>query len=81
MSTRYVYSSEPKFYHQNGLTIDKRELPSNNSIKYFLNAILGSMIVKVNPIKRHKCTSMCMQMIQVMLGYPHCENLVMSGKL
>ena len=78
ISTRYVYACEPRFFHANGLKIERNLLPSKNAVKYFCNAILGSLVVKTNPLGKHKCSSLCSQPAQFYLGYPHADGLMNS---
>ena len=77
-STRYVYACEPRFFHSNGLRIERELLPSKNAVKYFCSAILGSLVVRANPPSKHKCSALCTQAAQFYLGYPHADGLLNS---
>ena len=71
MQTRYVYACEPAVYHRNGLKVNRRDLPSITATKYFINGILGELFTKLNPIGKHTCNSLCGQVVQLYIGFPH----------
>ena len=78
MQTRYVHACEPVVYHRNGLKVDKRDLPSVTATRYFINAILGDLFVKLNPIGKHTCNGLCGHVVQLYIGFPHSEDVKSS---
>lgn len=72
MSTRFVFATQPSMYHQNGLEVAKKDMPSMVNIKRFLSIVLERTMVDYNPADKHKCTALCGQPIQLLYGFPHC---------
>ena len=72
MSTRFVYAVQPIIYHQNGLEVAKRDMPSITNVKRFLSTVLERAMLDRNPPETHRCTALCRQPVQLLLGFPHC---------
>ena len=72
MSTRFVFATQSSMYHQNGLEVAKKDMPSMVNIKRFLSIVLERTMVDHNPTDKHKCTALCGQPIQLLYGFPHC---------
>ena len=71
MATRFIYAQPTTFYYGTGLKVSRRDEPSRMATQLFLNGLLEEMVVKVNPIRKHKCTSLCGQPVYIHLGFPN----------
>ena len=78
MATRFIYTSKPQLFHSNGLKLAKHERPSETATQYLLNAIISELLLKVNPSKKHNCTSLCGQPAQILIGFPHSADVISS---
>ena len=71
MATRIVYAQPTTFYYGSGLKVSHKDRPSKMATQLFLNELLEEMVLKVNPVKKHKCTSLCGQPVYIHLGFPN----------
>ena len=83
MTTKYTYACDPRVFHENGLLVGGREMPSaaeimGKEIKTFTNNILKKVILEANPIGHHKCNAFCRQEVQFLIGFPHSCDLKTS---
>lgn len=83
MTTKYTYACEPLMFHENGLMIGGRGMPTaanimGKAIKSFTNNLLKRVLLEANPIGHHKCNSFCRQEVQFLIGYPHSCDLKSS---
>ena len=75
MATRFVYTQPTTFYYGSGLKVSRSDEPSRMATQLFLNGLLEDMVVKVNPTRKHKCTSLCGHPVYVHLGFPNNRNV------
>ena len=75
MGTRFVYATPPTIYHQNGLEVAKRDMPSMVNVRRFLTTLIERVMVDRNPVDKHRCSAICGQPIQLILGFPHCSEV------
>ena len=78
MTARFIYANTPLVYHQNGLQMDKNERPKDSLTKLFINNLIGGFLLRNNPANKHKCTSLCGQPTQFMMGFPHSSEVKSS---
>ena len=75
MATRYVFAQEATFYHACGLKIPRNSLPSKLATEYFFSELIDDILITENPVRKHRCTSLCGQPIYIHLGFPNNENV------
>ena len=73
--TKFVHTQEPKIYHPNGLLMDKEIMPNKSATTLLINHLLHDMFIILNPRCGHKCTRVCYQPTQILIGYPKTEDL------
>ena len=78
MTTRYIYATKPQLFHANGMRFTRQEKPSDAAIQYLLNTVIAELLVKVNAPKKHNCTSLCGQPVQILIGFPHSMDVISS---
>ena len=73
--TKYVHAYRLELFLPNGLKVKQIELPSDASIKFFVNKLVHALLIEKNPPMSHSCTNFCRQPARVILGFPNSENL------
>ena len=72
MASRIVFAVKPTIYHPTGLKLKDTEYPCP---KLLIEELLKDLLYTYNPPGLHKCSSLCRQMAQVVIGYPHSEGV------
>ena len=68
MATRFIFTKTPTIYHSTGLKLEKYECPCP---KKLIEELLKDLLISWNPPHLHKrCTSLCGQPVQLVIGYP-----------
>ena len=80
MTTRFVYATPPTMYHQNGLEVARRDMPSMVNVRKFLSMVIERVMVDRNPAEKHRCSALCGQPVQLIFGFPHCGEVKESMK-
>ena len=78
MPARFVYAKETRIFHRNGLQVQGPNKLKESSIKLFLNNLVGSFFLLTNTVRNHKCTSLCGQPVQFIIGFPHSTDVTGS---
>ena len=75
IGTRYSFVQLPQIFLPTGAKVHAYDLPSKNSIKYFFNHIVASVLLENNPPNGHKCSFLCGQPVKILIGYPKSPDL------
>ena len=78
VNSKFVHAYRLALFLPNGCKVKQTDLPSDASIKYFLNNLVYSLLIQKNPPANHQCSSFCRQSTRVILGFPNSENLKMA---
>ena len=73
--SKLVHAYRLELYLPNGYQVKQIDLPSDASIKFFLNKLVYALLIEKNPPCKHVCSNLCYQSARVILGFPNSENL------
>lgn len=59
----------------NGLMLDRRYCPTGCAIKILIDRMLTHLFLDCNPSDGHRCSSICAQPTQCLIGFPNTENV------
>ena len=76
--TRYIHAELPDIFLPNGFKVGLHDLPSAASMRYFINKLLGAILVEANPIAKHCCNKFCRHPSRLMLGFPNSSDVKSS---
>ena len=75
-NTRFVHAYRaPEIYLPNGLLLDRSFYPTNSATRVLINRMLKHLFLDFNPADGHRCTSLCGQPTQCLIGYPNSEDV------
>ena len=78
-STRFAHAyNVPQIFLPNGLLLDRSFHPMDSSTRILINKLLTHIFLDFNPEIGHKCTSLCGQRSQLLLGFPNSEDVKSS---
>lgn len=77
-STRFVHTQPATIFHPTGLLLDRCFTPSDNATSLLVNHLLNDIFIDSNPRNNHKCSQICCQPTQILLGFPNTEDVKSS---
>ena len=72
MAYRVVFANSPLVYHPSGLKLKRNECPCP---KQLIEELLKDVLLSYNPPELHRCSSLCRQSSQILIGYPYTEDV------
>ena len=75
---RFVHTQPAVIYHPTGLMLDRDFMPAENATNLLVNHLLHNIFVEDNPRTDHKCSQLCCRPTQILLGFPHAEDVKSS---
>ena len=76
ITTKIVHAyPQADIYLPNGLLLDKRFCPTSYASKIIIDRLLTHLFVESNPRDGHRCTNLCSQTTQCLIGFPNTEDV------
>ena len=67
LQVRISHVADTKFYMTSGLELTRRFLPTGVAVRVLIEKMVRRAVIDVNPYARHKCTSACGRVANLVL--------------
>ena len=67
LQVKISHAADTKFYMASGLELKRRFLPASTAVRFLIEKMVRRAVIDANPHTRHKCTSTCGRIANLVL--------------